>query len=224
MSDKFHTEMEVTKGKVLEMGYLAVWMLEEALAALEENDPDRAEAVKKRKKELSDRANALEEEMYHLIALYQPMAKDMRMIACSLRLVSSAERIGRYGKDIASVVLRTYADRPSPDPQFHDLVKALSIPHMASLVIGMINDSLKAYETEDISLIAHHSDRDDAVDDLWHTIFRDGITYMMEDPRTITRCTNYLMVVRYLERCGDHACKIAEKVTYMVTGEQLEIR
>ena len=111
MSDKFHTEMEVTKGKVLEMGYLAVGMLEEALAALEENDPDRAEAVKERKKELSDRANALEEEMYHLIALYQPMAKDMRMIACSLRLVSSAERIGRYGKDIASVVLRTYADR-----------------------------------------------------------------------------------------------------------------
>ncbi len=219
MSDKFHTEMEVTKGKVLEMGYLAVGMLDDAMAALEENDPQRAEGVKARKKELSDRANALEEEMYQLIALYQPMAKDMRMIACSLRLISSAERIGRYGKDIASVVLRTYSDE-----RVEGLVMALSIPHMASLVIGMINDSLKAYETEDISLITHHSDRDDAVDALWHTIFRDGITYMMEDPRTITRCTNYLMVVRYLERCGDHACKIAEKVTYMVTGEQNEIR
>jgi phosphate transport system protein len=224
MSDKFHTEMEVTKEKVLELGYLAVGMLDDALVALEENDPQRAEGVKARKKELSDRTNALEEEMYHLIALYQPMAKDMRMIACSLRLVSSAERIGRYGKDIASVVLRTYADQPYSDPRCNDLVKALSIPHMASLVIGMINDSLKAYETEDLSLVAHHSDRDDAVDDLWHTIFRDGITYMMEDPRTITKCTNYLMVVRYLERCGDHACKIAEKVTYMVTGEQLEVR
>ena len=98
MSDKFHTEMEVTKGKVLEMGYLAVGMLDDAMAALEENDPQRAEGVKARKKELSDRANALEEEMYQLIALYQPMAKDMRMIACSLRLISSAERIGRYGK------------------------------------------------------------------------------------------------------------------------------
>jgi phosphate transport system protein len=219
MSDKFHSEMAVTKGKVLGMGYLAVGMLEEAVLALEENDIHRAEAVKKRKKDLSDQANALEEEMYRLIALYQPMAKDMRMIACSLRLISSAERIGRYGKDIANVVLTTYSDRGTAT-----LVKALSIPHMASLVIGMVDDSLKAYETEDLSPIAHHSARDDTVDALRHTIFRDGITYMMEDPRTITKCTNYLMVVRYLERCGDHACKIAEKVTYMVTGDQIEIR
>lgn len=219
MSEKFHSEMEVTKARVLDMGHLAVGMLEDAVLALEENDPNRAEAVKRRKKELSDQTNALEEEMYRLIALYQPMAKDMRMIACSLRLISSAERIGRYGKDIANVVLSTYSDR-----RFYDLVNALSLPHMASLVIGMIRDSLKAYENEDLSLIAHHSARDDAVDALRHTIFRDGITYMMEDPRTITKCTNYLMVARYLERCGDHACKIAEKVTYMVTGDQIEIR
>jgi len=219
MSDKFHTEMEVTKGQVLGMGQLAVGMLEDAVLALEENDPLRAEAVKNKKKELSDRTNALEEELYRLIALYQPMAKDMRMIACSLRLIASAERIGRYGKDIANVVLGTYSDR-----QIDDLVRALSIPHMASLVIAMINDSLKAYETEDLSLIAHHSARDDVVDSLRHTIFREGITYMMEDPRTISRCTNYLMVARYLERCGDHACKIAEKVTYMVTGDLIEIR
>jgi phosphate transport system protein len=219
MSDKFHTEMEATKGKVFEMGHLAVGMLEDAVLALEENDPDRAEAVKKRKKELSDQTNALEEEMYRLIALYQPMAKDMRMIACSLRLISSAERIGRYGKDIANVVLSTSSDR-----RFDNLVYDLSIPHMASLVIGMIKDSLKAYETEDPSLVAHHSARDDVVDALRHTIFRDGITYMMEDPRIITKCTNYLIIARYLERCGDHACKIAEKVTYMVTGDQIEIR
>src|SRR5512137_2183323 len=152
MSDKFHTEMEVTKAKVLGMGHLAVGMLEDAVLALEENDPLRSEAVKKRKKDLSDQTNALEEEMYQLIALYQPMAKDMRMIACSLRLISSAERIGRYGKDIASVVLRTYSDE-----RFDGLVMALSIPHMASLVTGMINDSLLAYETEDLSFIVHHS-------------------------------------------------------------------
>ncbi|MCE5298557.1 MAG: phosphate signaling complex protein PhoU [Methanoregulaceae archaeon] len=219
MSEKFHTEMEVAKGKVLLMGHLAVGMLEDAVLALEENDPHRAEEVRKRKRDLSDQANALEEEMYRLIALYQPMAKDMRMIACSLRLISSAERIGRYGKDIANVVLATYSDQ-----RFDDLVSALSLPHMASLVIGMINDSLEAYRNEDLTRVAHHSARDDTVDALRHTIFRDGITYMMEDPRTITRCTNYLMVARYLERCGDHACKIAEKVTYMVTGDQIEIR
>jgi phosphate transport system protein len=219
MSDKFHNEMAETKQKVLALGYLAVRMLQEAMEALETNDTGLALRARESKRTLSDQTNALEEEMYRLIALYQPVARDMRMIACSLRVVSSSERIGRYGKDIANVVLNT-----APDPRFPDLATGLSLPHMADQVISMINDSLKAYETEDLILISHHSERDDAVDALRHTIFREGITYMMEDTRTITRCTNYLMVVRYLERCGDHACKIAEKVTYMVTGDQIEIR
>jgi len=219
MSDKFHSEIAETKQRVLAMGHLAVGMLQEAMEAMKEHDPDRAARVKESKKKLSDETNALEEEMYRLIALYQPVARDMRMIACSLRVVSSCERIGRYGKDIANVVIST-----APDTRFLDLVPALSLPLMADEVIDMITDSLVAYETGDIGLIAHHSERDDRVDALRHTIFRDGITYMMEDPRTITKCTNYLMVARYLERCGDHACKIAEKVHYMVTGEQIEIR
>ena len=219
MSDKFHSEIAETKQRVLAMGYLAVGMLQEAMEAMKEHDPERAARVKESKNKLSEETNALEEEMYRLIALYQPVARDMRMIACSLRVVSSCERIGRYGKDIANVVIST-----APDPRFRDLVPALSLPLMADEVIDMITDSLRAYETADIGLIAHHSERDDRVDALRHTIFRDGITYMMEDPRTITKCTNYLMVARYLERCGDHACKIAEKVHYMVTGEQIEIR
>ena len=216
---KFHAEMALTRDNVLAMGYLAAGMLGDSVRALEENNLELAEQVRQKKTELSVQTNELEEELYRLIALYQPVAKDMRTIACSLRLISSAERIGRYGKDIANVVRNTHGDSRVPD-----LVRALSIPTMAGIVIGMIDDSLKAYEIEDLALVANHSVRDDAVDALRHTIFREGVTYMMEDPRTITRCTNYLMVARYLERCGDHACKIAEKVTYMVTGEQIEIR
>ena len=94
---------------------------------------------------------------------------------------------------------------------------------MASLVIAMINDSLKAYGTEDLSLVAHHSARDDVSSSLRHTIFREGIIYMIRrNPGRSSGATNYLMVARYLEHCGDHACKIAEKVTYMVTGELME--
>jgi phosphate transport system protein len=219
MSDKFHTEIDRTRRSVLAMGQLAEGMLEDAMEALQENDPELAGKVRDKKTILSDEANRLEEEMYSLIALYQPVARDMRTIACSLRVISSSERIGRYGKDIASVVIDTKADF-----RFSRLVDGLSLPHMADLVISMIHDSLEAYRTEDVSLIDQHSRRDDDVDALRYTIFRNGITYMMEDPRTITTCTNYLMVARYLERCGDHACKIAEKVHYMVTGEQIEIR
>ena len=95
---------------------------------------------------------------------------------------------------------------------------------MAGLVLSMIDDSLRAYETGDLEFIRRHSERDDVVDALRHTIFREGITYMMEEPRTITQVMNYLMVARYLERCADHSCKIAEKVHYMVTGERIEIK
>ena len=153
-----------------------------------------------------------------MIALYQPVARDMRAVACALKVIASAERIGRYGKDIANVVIATTDARES------DLATGLSIPHMAGLVLSMIDDSLRAYETGDLQYIRNHSERDDVVDALRHTIFREGITYMMEEPRTITRCMNYLMVARYLERCADHSCKIAEKVHYMVTGERIEIK
>ena len=219
MSDKFHTEIATTKEQVLSMGQLAEGMLNDAMEALRTGDLQMAAKVRERKRLLSDDTNRLEEEIYSLIALYQPVARDMRAIACSLRVISSSERIGRYGKDIANVVINT-----QEYPRFPRLVEGLSLPHMSELVLAMIHDSLEAYRTEDVTLIANHSARDDVVDALRHTIFREGITYMMEDPRTITTCTSYLMVARYLERCGDHACKIAEKVHYMVTGERIDIR
>jgi phosphate transport system protein len=219
MSDKFHTEIAKTKEQVLSMGQLAEGMLNDAMEALRTGDLQMAAKVREKKRLISDDTNRLEEEIYSLIALYQPVARDMRAIACSLRVISSSERIGRYGKDIANVVINT-----QEYPRFPRLVEGLSLPHMSELVLAMIHDSLEAYRTEDVTLIANHSARDDVVDALRHTIFREGITYMMEDPRTITTCTSYLMVARYLERCGDHACKIAEKVHYMVTGERIDIR
>jgi Phosphate uptake regulator len=142
------------------------------------------------------------------------------MIVCSLKVIAANERIGRYGKDIANVVIKTINN----ETKYTDLVTALSLPHMGDLVLSMIDDALRGYELEDLTYISHHSERDDRVDALRHTIFREGITYMMEDPRLITRCTNYLMVARYLERCADHSCKIAEKVYYLVTGERIEIK
>ncbi|WP_238320555.1 phosphate signaling complex PhoU family protein [Methanoculleus bourgensis] len=100
----------------------------------------------------------------------------------------------------------------------------MNLPHMADLVCAMIDDALKAYRTEDIVLIEGMSRRDDVVDDLRYAIFRESVTYMMEDPKNITRCMDYVMVARYLERCGDYACDIAEQVCYMVTGERVEVK
>jgi phosphate transport system protein len=216
MSDKFHTELEEMKGEVLSLGHLAEEMLGTSVRALENRDTDLAEWVKGQKRDLSARNDRIEEEIYTIIALYQPVAKDMRMIACSLGIISSSERIGRYGKDIANIVAAI-----GDEPEVGNLV---SIPHMADLVLSMIDDALSAYETGEIEFIRNHSKRDDVVDALRHSIFRECITYMMEDPKTITRCTNYVMVARYLERSADHSCKMAEKIHYMVTGERVEIK
>jgi len=218
MTDKFHDEMADMQGKVLQMGLFAEGMLRDAMDALKKNDITLAREVKDRKRALSHQNDALEEEVYKIIALYHPVARDMRAVACALKVIASADRIGRYGKDIANVVIA------SGDTRQNDLVIGLSLPHMAGLVLSMIDDSLKAYETGDLQFIAHHSERDDVVDALRHTIFREGITYMMEEPRTITQCMNYLIIARYLERCADHSCKMAEKVHYMVTGDRIEIK
>jgi phosphate transport system protein len=143
------------------------------------------------------------------------MAKDMRVIVCTLKVIAASIRIGRYGKVIANIV-KNISDKPH-------LANLMSIPHMAELVIDMIDDSVKAYEMDSVALIADFSARDDTIDALRHSIFREGITYMMEDPKNISRCTHYIMVARYLERCADHACRIAENVHYMNKGERIEI-
>ena len=100
----------------------------------------------------------------------------------------------------------------------------MSIPHMADLAIDMVDDAITAYESDDLTLIKNFSTRDDTVDALRHSIFREGITYTMKDPKNIPRCTHSIMVARYLERCADHACKIAENVHSMETGERIEIK
>jgi phosphate transport system protein len=139
----------------------------------------------------------------------------MRIIACTLKVIGASVRIGRYGKVIANIV-KALPEKPHISP-------TMSIPHMADLAIAMIDDAITSYDTESLVMVADFNVRDDTIDALRHSIFREGITHMMEDPRNITRCTHYIMVARYLERCADHACKIAENVHYMETGERIEI-
>ncbi len=216
MTEKFNEGLQTLKGSVLDLGMLSYDMLHNAIVALRDQDPGLAERVYMKRGELAGRNHAIEDAALRLIALHQPMASDLRAIVCALRMDYSLFRIGRYGKDIAILV-----DRLCEKPHLANL---MNIPHMADLVCAMIDDALKAYRTEDIAPIRNFSQRDDTVDAMRYTIFREGVTYMMEDPRTITRCIDYVMIARYLERCGDHACDMAEKICYMVTGERIEVK
>jgi phosphate transport system protein len=216
MAEKFHTELDALKQDTLEMAQMCKTMLRDAVDSLARQEIALAESVIARKEGIHRRETVLEERCYHLIALNQPMARDMRIIACTLKVIGASVRIGRYGKSIAKIA-RQVSDKPH-------IANLMSIPLMADLAIGMVDDAIRAYETDELMHIADFSSRDDTIDALRHSIFREGITYMMEDPKNIPRCTHYIMVARYLERCADHACRIAENVHYMHTGERIEIR
>ncbi len=213
--EKFHNELKELKNEVIKMGRLSEEMLNKSVVALKNQDTELAGWVLDNKCKISDMDNAIEQKALELIALYQPMAVDLREIACSLKIITYLARIGRYGKDISNLAIEL-----SSKPHVKKLV---SIPYMSEIVSGMINDALYSFEKEDIKKLADFSDRDDNVDELRYSIFRECLTYMMEDQKNIKRCTHYIMVARYLERCADHACKIAEKIHYMVTGEHIEI-
>jgi len=216
MVEKFHEELKELKMNVVEMGTLAKWMLFNSVEALKKQDVELADEVMAKKKKIAEMDEKIEEKALQLIALYHPMAKDMRIIACVLKMITYLARVGRYGKDIARIA-KELSDRPH-------IAKLVEIPHMAEMVCSMIDDALRAFEEEDVSLLQDFNERDDAVDALRYSIYRECITYMMEDAKKITRCMHYTMIARYLERCADHACKMAEKIYYMVTGERKEIK
>jgi phosphate transport system protein len=215
MVEKFHEKLDDLKKEVIKMGDLSKDMLKTSVKALKDRDVDLACEVIKNKVKLADMDDNVEKKAFRLIALYQPMAGDMREIACILKMITYLTRIGRYGKDIARITEIIHGKT--------HIRKLVNIPHMADLVLSMIDDALYAFKKKDVSKFNDFIDRESSVDQLRHSIFRECLTYMLEDPKKIERCMYYTMVARYLERCADHACKMAEKIHYMVHGERVEI-
>ena len=216
MVTKFHIELKALKEDVLKMGELAKDMLQKSVESLISQDMELADRVLSKKNEIMDMDDSIEQRALTLLTLYQPMAKDMRTIACILKMITYLARVGRYGKDI-SVIAKELSTQPH-------IAKLVNIPYMNKMVTDMIDDALIAFQTEDISSLQTFQERDNSLDALRWSVFRECVTHMMEDSKIITRAAHYIMIARYLERCGDHACKMAEKIHYMVTGERIEIK
>ncbi len=216
MVEKFHAELEMMKEHTLEMGSLSRTMLQMGTRALTNEDLSLAAWVTDRRRSLAGWDESIEEEALRFMALYQPMAQDLRTIAATLKIITYLTRIGIYGKDIA-VVAEKSAGMPTIRGFF-------SIPRMAEVVCGMVDEGLRAYAEETIGPIEKMGKQDDEVDTLFLSTLNGCISAMTEDPKNIPACTNYVLIARYLERSGDHACKIAEKVHYMITGERIMIQ
>ena len=208
----FHKDVEELVGRVVQMGAMSRKSVQEGVDAFAALDAAAARRVIALNREI-DRADVdIETRALDLIALHQPLATDLRTVGACLKSITYLDRIGRYGYDVAKATLAL-------EGKAH-IKKLVGIPMMRDKALGLLDDALRAFETRDAALARRVRPADDEVDALYEQIFRECVTYMIEDPRTITQCTQYIMVARHLERVGDNAGKIAEKAIYMVTGER----
>ena len=212
MTQKFHDQLEALRTDTARMGALARSLLLEGVQSLVDLDARLADDVVKRDQELNRLDVQIERDALDLLALNQPMAAALRTLGATLKMITYLDRIGRYGYDVA-LVTKQMKDQTHPR-------KLVTIPHMAKLAAQMVQDAVDAYTNRDLQKARGVFPQDELVDALNDEIFRECVTYMVEDPRTIGVYAHYILVARHLERAGDNANKIAEKVVYMITGER----
>ena len=212
----FDNELQQLDNCIAQMGGLAEAQLADAMGALVKRDTELAERIAAKDERIDALEHEVHERIVRLLALRQPMARDLRAVVAALRIATDIERIGDYAKNVAK---RTIALTDAP-PQS----ATLTIARLGKLVQGMIKNVLDAYIERDVDKAADVRRADQEVDQLHTSLFRELLTYMMEDPRNITSCTHLLFVAKNVERVGDHATNIAEAVHFLVRGEEPEAR
>ena len=210
----FLQEMDGLNREVREMADRANEAIEKAVKLLATGDDGLKQDVGRLDKELYHYDNLVEKHCLDLIALYSPVAGDLRIVSTCLKIIEDLNRIGRYAHDIAEV-----SEVFEVSGHFTRMV---NIQHMADLVVDMVHDSIDSFAKRDPKMARELFERDDEVDSLYDTIFREILTYMMEDSKKITAGINYILVARYLERIADHSCNIGERVVYMITAERMD--
>jgi phosphate transport system protein len=209
----YESELAELDHQVEEMARKTSEAIELAVESFEKLDMDLAEQVKKIDTDMYKLNIEIEKRCLEVIALQSPVAKDLRTIGTYLKVITDFDRIGRYARDIAEVTAHAQTMA-----HFKPLV---SIPHMAKMAEKMVDLSVKAFLDRDTGPTKEVFNLEDKVDSLYDEIFREVITYMMEDSKKIGLGINYTLVARYLERIADHACNISERVIYMVTGQRV---
>ena len=212
----YDEELEALSRKIAEMGGVAEVMLAEAIEALDTLDADLAHRVVTSDLRLDALQREVEESAVLMLAKRQPMAVDLRAIIVALRVSSDLERIGDLAKNVAARSMTI-----SPEAGLGRAVVGLK--HMAELAGRQLKDVLDAYASRDAERARAVWNRDINLDAAEDAVFRDLLTFMMEDPRNISFCTDLLFCSKNIERIGDHATNVAEHVVYLATGETLPL-
>jgi phosphate transport system protein len=213
MSRHFHEELEALKQTLLAMGGLVEDQIRRVMRALLERDDVMAQDVIERDRQVNTYDVEVDEQCVSLLALHQPAAGDMRFITTAMKIVTDLERIGDQAVNIAQRVLEL-----NREPQ---LKPYIDLPRMAEKAQRMVKESLDAFVARDTALARQVCGEDAEVDALKEQIFRELLTFMMEDPRTIPRAIRVILISRFMERVADHATNIAEMVVYLVEGKMV---
>jgi phosphate transport system protein len=207
----YDTDLAALDRTIAEMGGHCELLLTNAFAALERRDPERASAAAASDKTIDGLERALQDQAIRMIARRQPMANDLRHVVTVIKIASDLERIGDLAKNIAKRAIAVAHETPPKS-----LLTGLG--HMTEHALEQLHDVLDAYAARDAdkAMAVWHDDA--RIDLLYNSLFREMLTYMMEDPRNIGMCTHLLFGAKNIERIGDHTTNIAENIHYLVHG------
>ena len=209
----YDQELETLRSAIVQMGGVAESQLQAAIQCVMKRDSQLAGQIVQGDERLDDYEIQIDADVIRMLALRQPMASDLREIVSALKIAADLERMGDYAANVAKRAI-ALAQVPAVKP-------VAGIPRMGRMVLEIIKDVLDAYTERDLdkALAAWH--RDEEVDDLYTSLFRETLTYMMEDPRNITPCTHLLFTAKNIERIGDHATNIAETIHFLIEGRPI---
>jgi len=209
----YEEELKQLQTSILEMGGFIEKQIASALAALVGRDDDLARRTIERDHSVNRMDVDIDELCIRLLALHQPTARDLRLITTGLKITTDMERIGDMAVNVCERALELNRE-PNLKP-------FIDIPRMAEVAQQMLRESLDAFVREDIDLALKVCRDDDIIDELNGQLFRELLSYMMEDPKTVTRSIRLLFISKYFERIADHATNIAEMVVFMVKGKSI---
>ncbi|HEY8618082.1 phosphate signaling complex protein PhoU [Phenylobacterium sp.] len=210
----FEDELNTLTAECARMGGLAEAQVADAIQAVVKREQALASSLVERDEQLDVLQQEIERKAIRLIALRQPLANDLRRTVAAMKIAGELERTGDLAKNIAKRTLVIVESEP-----MQPLTRSLE--RLGKLVLARLNSVLDAYTRSDVQRALAVWSQDDEVDEHYNSLFRELLTYMMGDPRTITACAHMLFVAKNLERIGDHATNIAEMVCYENTGEEM---
>lgn len=215
MRTTFHKRLREIQDDILAMGSMVDKAILRSIEALKNRDLDLAHQIIANDQKINNKRFEIEEKCIELIATQQPMASDLRTIVAVLNIIIELERIGDYAVGVSRVVIMI-GDEPPLKP-------LVDIPRMAEQTVDMLRRSLDAFVNRDAEAARKISAEDDLLDYLYDQVFRELITFMAEDHKTITRATRLIWVAHNLERSADRVTNICERVVFVVTGKMEEI-